>query len=226
MIDYIFYNKAYCNLCLENKTSEKICSDCMERLEFVEGIKELDYGPCIYPLFYNNFVKEAIKRFKYNKCSYLAKVFSEIMEDTLKSMDIYYDYISYIPMFSEDEYDRGYNQSKLLGMQLAKKNGIICLDLVKKTRSTKHQNKLKRLNRLDNLHDAFEIIDQEEIMGKTILLVDDLVTTGSTFNTMSKIIKDKYDVNIICIAIASSESNFQGELIEDDKFFKWLQWSR
>lgn len=205
MIDYIFYSKDYCHICLENKTKNYICKDCIERFEFIDGIKILDEGICLYPLFYNNFIKKYIKKFKYEDCTYLVKPFTEILYKFLIKKDLNIDYISFVPMYFKDEYKRGYNQLKILGKYLSYMLEIPMIEILKKNKSTKHQNKLDRKERLNNLKQSFETVKDLDINSKTILIVDDVVTTGSTFNAISKEIKINYDCEIIFLALASSD---------------------
>lgn len=203
--DYIFFSSKYCTVCKENKSKDLICDECIEKLEYIDGYKELEDGICLYPLFYNKFTKEIIKRYKYYNETHLAKVFSNILYDFFIKKDINIDYISYIPMYKSDEYERGYNQSYLLANELSKKMGIDLIDITVKIKSTKHQNKLNRKERLENLSDSLEIIKDLDINNKNILVIDDIVTTGSTFNSFSKEVLDEYDLNLIYLAIASSK---------------------
>lgn len=205
MIDYIFYSKDYCHICLQNKTENYICKDCIERLEFIDGIRELDEGICIYPLFYNNFLKSLIKKFKYEDCTYLVKPFAEIIYNFLNSKKLNFDYISYIPMYFKDEYERGYNQSEILCQYYSKMTDIEVIKILDKIKPTNHQNKLDRKNRLKNLKDSFEIIENLDLNGKKVIFIDDVVTTGSTFNAISKEINNKYKCEIIFLAMASSK---------------------
>lgn len=205
MIDYIFYSKDYCHICLQNKTENYICKDCIERLEFIDGIRELDEGICIYPLFYNNFLKSLIKKFKYEDCTYLVKPFAEIIYNFLNSKQLNFDYISYIPMYFKDEYERGYNQSEILCQYYSKMTDIEVIKILDKIKPTNHQNKLDRKNRLKNLKDSFEIIENLDLNGKKVIFIDDVVTTGSTFNAISKEINNKYKCEITFLAMASSK---------------------
>lgn len=211
MINYIFHSKEYCHFCLEEKTENYICDNCFNRLEFINGTKELDNGKCYYPLFYNNFIKEIIKKFKYSKDSYLVKALAQILYKHIKDKNLEFDYITYIPMYPADEFDRGYNQSELLAIYLAKftKNSIIKLS--KKIKSTKHQNKLDKKFRMLNLDGAFRVSKKFQIDGKKVLIVDDLVTTGTTFNKLSEEIKKVYNVDLVFLAITSGRYD-EGEM--------------
>lgn len=211
MLKYLFYSKDYCHLCLDNKTDTFICDDCKDRLKFVSACRELDEGICLYPLFYNNFIKNKIKRFKYESSTYLAKAFVEILYKFIIEQDLDFDYISYISMYKKDEYDRGYNQSKLLAEFLASKLNKKVVKLADKIKTTKHQNKLDKEERKTNLQGAYRIRSGLDIENKTILIVDDLVTTGSTFSSIGKLVKEEYNCDLIFLALASSRLGEEDE---------------
>lgn len=211
MLKYLFYSKDYCHMCLENNANTFICDDCKDRLKFVSGKKDLDEGLCIYPLFYNNFIKDKIKKFKYESSTYLAKAFVEILYEFILDENLDFDYISYISMYKKDEYDRGYNQSKLLAELLATKFDKKLVNLADKIKTTKHQNKLDKEERKTNLQGAYRIRPGLDIENKTILIVDDLVTTGSTFSSIGKIVKEEYNCNLIFLALASSRLGEENE---------------
>lgn len=205
MIENLFFSNKYCLLCLENKTNSYICENCLNRLEYIDGEKELENGICIYPLFYNNFIKEIIHKLKYEKKSYIFKAINEILYNYIKFKKIDFDYISYVPMYHQDEFERGYNQSKLMAEFLSKSLDKPLIDLASKVNSTKNQNKLHKNQRILNLKNSFQVNLNLKIENKKVLIVDDLVTTGSTFNTLSDEIKKIYKLNFIFLALASSQ---------------------
>lgn len=211
MLKYLFYSKDYCHLCLENKANTIICDDCRDRLKFVNTSRKLEEGPCLYPLFYNNFIKDKIKKFKYENSTYLAKAFVEILYEFILEENLDFDYISYISMYKKDEYDRGYNQSKLLAELLATKFDKKLVNLADKIKTTKHQNKLDKEERKTNLQGAYSVRPGLDLENKTILIVDDLVTTGSTFSSIGKIVKEEYNCNLIFLALASSRLGEEDE---------------
>lgn len=98
------------------------------------------------------------------------------------------DIISYIPMSRRSLFKRGYNQSRLIAEKIAEASGKPCIGLLVKYRKTKSQHSLKSINRSGNLLGAYEPDKRylDEIKGKTILLIDDVSTTGNTFNEAGK----------------------------------------
>ena len=75
--------------------------------------------------------------------------------------------------------------------------------MVKRTKDTLPQYKLSRIQRLDNLKDAFVVDKAQYHTGKKLLLLDDISTTGSTFETMVNSLKFSGINNIVCLAVAT-----------------------
>ena len=91
--------------------------------------------------------------------------------------------IMFVPMTRKKERKRGYNQSKLLAERISEMTYLPVLKgILIKRRETKNQHDLSYHERLDNLHGSYEITDKSVIKGKTILLCDDVKTTGATLN--------------------------------------------
>lgn len=81
---------------------------------------------------------------------------------------------------------KGYNQSELLAKSLGKKLNIPCIQLVKKNKHTPSQTSLKREQRLLNMRGSFSSIKNDYINTyKHIIIVDDIVTTGSTIKEIA-----------------------------------------
>lgn len=188
-----------------------ICSDCRERLVFMnkEVNMESEYiSQALYCITYNRYLKELVHGFKFNGKSYLYKPFGEIMISTIKEMNIKdIDLIAYIPIHRRKEAIRGYNQSELLASYIAKELDVsISMKNLVKIKWTKEQNTLDRIQRLKNLKDSFYIKNPSEFYNKSILLIDDIITTGSTFNECSRLLIEKGAKAVTCLALTSSKS--------------------
>lgn len=207
ILDYLFMDQAICRLCLEERADPFICPSCLDRLEFVDGKHEIEGGIVYYPLFYNNFLKELVKGFKFQEKTYLTQPFGlilyefyKIKEDILRA-----DYISFIPMNRRALFKRGYNQARLLAEELSMYTGLGLIELVDKVRPTREQNKLGIKDRRKNLLGSYRVRKGLDIEGKTILLVDDLVTSGSTMEACGQAILDEYPCNLKYLTLASSQ---------------------
>ena len=117
-----------------------------------------------------------------------------------------FDYIAPLPLFSTRQRERGYNQSQLLADVIAKHYSIpINNTIIKRTRNTKNNANLTKKERWTNIHRAFKINTSMDLKNKSILLVDDLLTTGTTASEAAKPIKDANAklVGILTLAIAT-----------------------
>lgn len=94
-----------------------------------------------------------------------------------------------VPMHAVKQWTRGYNQTLLIAEELAK-HGHAKLDpnIVVKARKTKPQAHLNRKKRLTNLKGAFKITRNIPLYGKTIVVVDDITTTGTTLNELARVL--------------------------------------
>ncbi len=101
--------------------------------------------------------------------------------------------ISFIPSHWRRRYlEKGYNQSELLAKDLANQLFFPMIPVAKKKKYTASQVKLNKQERQKNLNNAFILLDLQEIpFNATILLVDDILTTGATLNTLAKTIKNR-----------------------------------
>lgn len=136
---------------------------------------------------------------------YLGALYGEQLSqsESFKSVDI----IIPVPLHISKQRIRGYNQAESIGMGLSETLGIPCeTDILIRSTSTATQTRKSRLERWRNVGHVFECIDTDLIRGKDILLVDDVITTGSTMeacaNELLKVTGTK--VSFAAIGFASS----------------------
>jgi ComF family protein len=102
--------------------------------------------------------------------------------------------ISFIPSHRYRHYFvKGYNQSQLLAKKLSEILHVPIVEIAKKQKHTKTQASLDRNGRLHNLKNAFSLVKNTQLTGnETLLIVDDITTTGSTINELAKLMKYHY----------------------------------
>ncbi len=154
-----------------------LCRDCAEGLEvFVAAplIKGVDGYTA--PLIYNDVSGAMVKGLKYYDKRYLAPVLAGLIELPEK-WNI--DFVVPVPLYIDRERQRGFNQSELIAKHLCKRCGLqMNNDLLRRVKDTGQLAGLTGEARRRSLKQAFSA--SEECMGKSLLLLDDVRTTGTT----------------------------------------------
>lgn len=192
-----------------------ICPECVKRLSYVSGATCLKCGKelaeadseyclgcrrhrrtfdCGAALFnYNEVSAESMVQIKYkNKREYL-DFYSEEMVKHLgeKIARMQADVMMPVPIHPSRKRARGYNQAEELARRLSRLTGIpLCTNVLVRTRKTLPQKELTPQERLKNLEQAFAV-REEELDKKvgSVLLVDDIYTTGSTIEACARVLK-------------------------------------
>ncbi len=145
-------------------------------------------------------MRKLIIDFKFKgKLSY-GEIISEIMIEKLLKNNLEEEVITFVPMYKSRERERGYNQSKILAENIAKKLDLRCIDVFSKIKDTKFQVGLKKNQREINLKDAFKVTKVPE----KIIIVDDVITTGTTISELVKAAK-KSGIKKVTALIAATE---------------------
>jgi len=111
-----------------------------------------------------------------------------------------------IPLSTKRQKWRGFNQSEVLAEIISKKSKIPIFNKLNRKRNTKSQSKLKKIERKTNLENCFEIRDKNNslkiIQNKKIIIIDDVATSGSTIEELSKEIKKYQPLEIWGLVLA------------------------
>lgn len=135
---------------------------------------------------------------------YLGRLFGEHLKNSQWAKEI--DYLVPVPLHKQKRYLRGYNQSEVIAEGMSAileiphlKNSLI------KTKHTTSQTKKTTKERIENVKDVFELTNPKELIGKHILLVDDVITTGATLESCSQIILKLPHTRISLATLAIAE---------------------
>lgn len=180
-------NRETCSICgkaLPVRGERGICRDCdTYPRSFDRGFACTEYG---------RMEREILHRFKYKDRDYYAEKLAVLMYERIGSERLEEDMLIPVPMYKPKEKRRGYNQAALLAVSLAEKLGKPCRkDLLVRVRDTKPMSGLSAGERRENLNGVFRVAEgrEKELFDKTILLVDDIFTTGSTADACSLALK-------------------------------------
>lgn len=145
-----------------------------------------------------------IHHLKYKKMNRLGILLGEILSEELKFISDISDYtIIPVPLHPVKEKERGYNQSVYIAKGISSKLGIPVQDkLVKRIRNTPSQTLLTGSQREKNVMDAFCINDKSfgDYDGRPVLILDDVITTGSTVNEVTKVVTNDLGVKEVIVA--------------------------
>jgi len=136
-------------------------------------------------------VKEMIHHLKYLGLTEISAMLGEL---TFSKVAAYFkpeeSVIVPVPLHRKKENKRGFNQSRLIAAYLEGRLAMPMADVLIRTRDTKPQVELRRGERLTNVKDSFICQSGAGLEGKTVLLIDDVTTTGATLTECAKVLKE------------------------------------
>lgn len=187
-----------------------ICDDCYSLLipkkeGVVNNFESVDRAyACFY---YSPIVSETLRRYKFGNQRYFSYLFSELLMEKIMNLKLYKEFEAVIPvpLHRDTMLKRGFNQIELLTENVS---GLLNInhytDVLRKNRFTQEQAKLDSSMRKKNLQGAFVVENSNKIKNKSILLVDDMITTGATVEECAKALKESGAKKVIALSIATS----------------------
>ena len=159
------------------------------RCKFCEN-KNFYFDRAISCIEYCDKSKVLVLSLKYYGNTYMSRYIAQVMRDKLEFEQLSADYVIPVPLHKKRMRTRGFNQAEKIASYLSDYTKIPIIDCIKRNRNTKRLYALNKFQREKELKNAFEVKeDSEEIIGKKIILVDDIFTTGTTVNEISKKLK-------------------------------------
>ena len=186
---------------------QTMCSDCLRDAPFVlpptcevcgRGEDKCTcrrgrraYERCVMPFYYVDLGKQGIGQLKNAADITVARGFAAEMAEVVRREygGIPFDCLMAVPQYYKDERRKGYNPAAMLARALSRVTGIPYEPRLRKLFHTTPQKELRAIQRSGNLLGAFTVDEPNAVVGKTVLLVDDTVTTGSTLDECAKMLK-------------------------------------
>lgn len=165
------------------------------------------FDTILSPYLYCAPLKNVVLKFKYGESRRAGEFLGKLLADYAARQLLlgHYAYITFVPMDRLRQVSRGYNQAEVLARAVARQAGIIRPSaLLRKAGRRPPQEKLGRRARLTNPLGSFEVSAPEGFSGKDVLLVDDVVTTASTVNECSRVLKEKGARRVDVLTLAAS----------------------
>lgn len=184
------------------------CRDCLTGITYYRMSRSA--GP------YEGDLRGAVQRLKFSGKRDLAGHLSGIMFHSIINNQYYIKtaVITAVPLSPKRLRQRGFNQAELLAHGLSHRMKVPVLPVLRKVRETSSQTGLHRAGRKENLVGAFELSDPRAIRGKTVLVVDDVITTGSTLNIVSEALVKGGAATVLCITAAAGRTSIQPASLE------------
>lgn len=180
-----------------------MCSKCFDTLEYFQcRVNRIIAGKKVYCAgVYAKNLQKLIRGLKYHRQRDLAYFQAKFMYNYWLNITEEKDFqVVPVPIFEKRKKQRKYNHMELTAIEFCKLGGYnYNPDLIKRVKDTKPQYKLTKSERTQNLSDAFEV-DKIKLQSGTVMLIDDICTTGSTFEEMIKELKKHGIENIVCFA--------------------------
>ena len=236
MLDFVFPN--LCVSCKKHVVGRGICGDCCSGIDFLDkqkfcsvcGIpfafendgrdKEHLCARCLrdsfcftkarFIAYYDGLLKELLHLFKYRRKLYIGEILSDILAAKVPSDFNFFDLILPVPVHLNKLREREYNQSAILGKKLFvnAKHKYDPFTLYK-TKDTPPQISFKSLNdRKRNVRNSFSVRSTKEIKNKSVLLIDDVFTTGSTADECSKVLLKAGAASVQVLTLMRANKSF------------------
>lgn len=184
---------------------EALCERCRDRLHFFPHVRELDGLPVASALYFQDgdLLEQLIHPFKYAHQADLMRFLVPPLREALKLLlEPSRVVLVPVPLYRKRERERGYNQAEVLAQGIARALGIPVVPLLKRVRDTGSQARLKhRDERQKNLHAAFELCQPLPRDGQ-IVLVDDIVTSGSTLLECANVLRSAGARELFALTLA------------------------
>jgi len=220
MLFFIFPRK--CEMC-ETISESYICDKCKSKLEKTElYLNRIDdyskdntkyFDEHAYIFEYNSIIREKIIEYKFKNKPYLGKMFSEFFVKNEKMCGFFekYDIIIPVPMTNKKIKERGYNQTEIIAKIISQNITNITMqkNVLIKYKNNKVQSQLNKEQRQQNVQNVYELINEEIIKNKNILILDDIYTTGATCNECVKTLRNAQPKKIGIITIAKDCEKIQ-----------------
>lgn len=186
-----------------------ICTECNKRLPRLCGnsrITRLEDGiSCFSSLRYDSMVRDSFLRYKFYGAVSYAETYSMLLAEGIRDIESDFDLITWVPLSRKRKRRRGYDQAELIAEGTSVLLGLDGKRILYKNKETKAQSLTRdRKERKTNIKGAWSLCDGADVKDKRILVVDDIVTTGSTLSECCKVLKEAGALSVTAATLAKA----------------------
>ena len=211
LLDLIYPPKCVvCHTLLESSRAP-VCPHCMDNLPEHDGadphVRFADR--CVATCFYEEPLRTSIHRFKFGGCRQYAAVYGKWMAVTIgDKLAGKFDLITWAPVSRERRKKRGYDQAELLCKAVSRALDVpMARTLTKGTDNPAQSTLTDAAMRAANVRGVYQPYGPETFQGKRLLLIDDIVTTGSTLSECCRVLLTAGAQSVVCAALATPRKN-------------------
>lgn len=207
LLDLLFPPKCpFCGRLLEK--GELLCPDCGRELPWLAGAAgetEVELTElCVSPLRYEDKVRSAIHGYKFGGRSARSGTFGALIARCLTDRDLSADLVSWPSLSKKRLRRRGYDQAQLLAREVGERLGLPVLRTLEKAERPAQSGLEGEAARRANLLGAYTPCCPEGFGGKSVLLIDDVVTTGATLSECARTLRLAGAEKIFCATLAKA----------------------
>lgn len=201
-----------CILCrqLLQEQETDLCHECrIHTPEYTNTQKKLPYLAGWTALwYYEGSVRSSILRFKFYNARSYADAYGRMLAMKLTQEDIPFDILTWAPISRVRKWRRGYDQVELIAKAVGAELVIDPVPTLKKLRNNPPQSGLgNAAQRRANVLGVYQVLDQNWVAGKRILLLDDIITTGATAEECARMLLTAGAKEVYCAAVAAASHN-------------------
>lgn len=191
------------------------CGQCREQVPMPLYVIPLDSAKglvCCTPFSYEGQVRSAIGRYKFQGKKMYDAAFGAAMAQafTVCFAGARPDLVTFVPLSAKRRRARSYDQAKLLAQKAAGQLGLPCRRTLVKRKENAEQHRLSREQRRRNVLGVYSPYRKAQVAGKTVLLCDDIVTTGATLLECAQVLLRQGARAVYCAAVAATPSQSKG----------------
>lgn len=188
------------DLCASCTAGQPLIQRPKKKIPFLSGWQAVWY--------YEDGVRDSLLRYKFSRRRSYAEAYARFLAMTLLDRQEEYELITWVPVSPRRKLERGYDQVELLAYALGRQLGRTPVRCLKKIRHTPAQSGIQGLaQRRANVLGAYKALCPEQIAGKRILLLDDIITTGSTISECAKVLLTAGAKEVYGAAIAAAKQH-------------------
>lgn len=197
-----------CPFCGKIQDAAGVCPECEKTLPWTESGQREQTLPggtrCVSPLWYEKSAREGILRYKFSGASGAADTLGSLLADCVAGcFSGAFDCVTWVPVSRKRIRRRGYDQAYLLAEAACRRWSTRPERLLSKTEDNPAQSGLKgAASRRANVLGVYEAVGLDKIVKRRILLVDDIVTTGSTLAECVRVLRDAGAKDVVCVTLA------------------------